>query len=172
MAKTAIGVGLLAAVLTALTVLRYFSAGQKPGFTLPGVFITEFNLALQIVLVLGLTFGAFLARRGSIRAHRINQTTWVLVNAALVLFMMGPAMAEVMPTSVADFKHAHTAVAWVHAIIGTLTVTAGLWLVLQMNDIIPVRFHVLWWKKLMRLTLAGYWTVLLFGLATYYFAYY
>jgi hypothetical protein len=39
-----------------------------------------------------------------------------------------------------------------------------------MNDVLPARLHIRWWKKLMRLTLAGYWTVALIGLATYYFA--
>jgi len=40
-----------------------------------------------------------------------------------------------------------------------------------MNDILPQRFHVRWWKNLMRLTLARYWTVALLGFATYYFWY-
>lgn len=114
MAKIAIGLGLALAALTALVVMGVFSAGNKPGYLTPNLFIADFNLALQILLVLGLTVGAWLARRGSIEAHRVNQTVWVLVNAALVLFM----------------------------------------------------------KKLMRLTLAGYWAVALGGLVTYYFWYY
>jgi hypothetical protein len=36
-----------------------------------------------------------------------------------------------------------------------------------MNDVLPRRLHVRSWKRLMRLTLAGYWTVALMGLATY-----
>jgi hypothetical protein len=172
MAKTAIGVGLTLAALTALTVLGLFSTGNKPGFLTPELFIADFNLALEILLVLGLTVGAYLARRGSIKAHRVNQTTWVLVNAALVLFMMLPAMTEVKVASVTDFKDARTALTWLHAAVGTLTVISGIWLVLQMNDIIPTRLHVMRWKRMMRLTLAGYWTVALLGFVTYYFWYY
>ncbi len=172
MTKTAIGLGFTLAVLTALVVLGHFSAGNKPGFLTPDLFVSDFNLYLEILLVLGLTVGAFLARRGSIEAHRVNQTIWVLVNAALVLFLMLPAMSDVKVTSVADFKDARTAVTWLHAIVGTLTFFAGIWLVLQMNNILPRRFHITWWKTLMRLTLAGYWTVAIIGFVTYYFWYY
>ena len=172
MAKTALGLGLTLFVLTALVVLGTFSAGNKPGFLAPGLFIADFNLALEILLVLGLTVGAFLARRGNIKAHRINQTIWVLVNAALVLFLMLISMQDVKITKVSDLADVRTAVTWAHATVGGLTFISGIWLVLQMNDVIPVRFHVLWWKKLMRLTLAGYWAVALGGLVTYYFWYY
>ena len=172
MAKIAIGLGLALAALTALTVLGYFSPGMKPGFITPNLFVSDLNLALQILLVLGLTVGAWLARRGNIKAHRVNQTVWVLVNAALVVFMLVPAMSDVKITKVADFADVRTAVTWLHATVGTLTVLAGLWLVLQMNNILPVRLHIMGWKKLMRLTLAGYWAVAIGGIVTYYFWYY
>ena len=171
-AKTAIALGLALAGLTALAVLGVFSAGNKPGFLTPNLFVADFNLALQVLLVLGLTVGAWLARRGRIEAHRVNQTIWVLVNGALVLFMMALSMTDVKVTSIADLKDMRTAVTWAHAIVGTLTFIAGIWLVLQMNDILPARFHITWWKKLMRLTLAGYWAVALGGLVTYYYWYY
>src|SRR6266851_1886844 len=48
---------------------------------------------------------------------------------------------------------------------------AGLWIVLQMNDVLPRGLHVPWWKNLMRATLAGYWATALLGFATYYFWY-
>lgn len=43
----------------------------------------------------------------------------------------------------------------------------GLWLVLQMNDILPQRWHIRGWKTLLRLTLAGYWIVALLGIGLY-----
>lgn len=172
MAKIAIGLGLALATLTALTVLGYFSAGNKPGFITPDLFTADFNLWLEILLVLGLTVGAFLARRGSIEAHRVNQTIWVLVNGALVLFLMLQSMSEVKVTKPADLADVRTAVTWVHAIVGTLTFGSGIWLVLQMNNILPVAWRITWWKKLMRLTLAGYWIVAILGIVTYYYWYY
>jgi hypothetical protein len=172
MTKTAIGLGLALAALTALTVLGYFSADQKPGFITPNLLSADFNLALEILLVLGLTVGAFLARRGSIEAHRVNQTIWVLVNGALVLFLMLGSMSEAKITKPADLADVRTAVTWVHAIVGTLTFVAGIWLVLQMNNILPVGWRITWWKKLMRLTLAGYWIVAILGIVTYYYWHY
>ena len=164
--------GALAAVTAALA-LGIIAAGKKgdPGFFGPGVLIADINLACEILLVLGLTFGFLLARKGKIEAHRVNQTTWVLVNAALVVFIMASSLQDVKLKSIADLADLRIGVTWLHALLGTLAVAAGIWLVLQMNDLLPQRFHVSWWKNLMRLTLAGYWAVALLGFATYYFWY-
>jgi len=55
-----------------------------------------------------------------------------------------------------------------HAALGVLTLAAGLWLILQMNDVLPQRWHTAKWKTLMRLTLTGYWLVALLGIGIYY----
>ena len=173
MRKLAILAGGTLAAATAALVLGIIAAGKKgdPGFFGPGVLIADINLALEILLVLGLTCGYFLARAGKLEAHRVNQTIWVLVNAALVAFIMASSLRDVKLKSIADLADTRYWVTWLHALIGTITVAAGLWLVLQMNDVLPQRFPVRWWKNLMRLTLAGYWAVALLGLATYYFWY-
>lgn len=173
MKKRAILLGGAMALATAALVLgiRAMTKPGAPGFLGPGVLIADVNLVLEILLVLGLTAGFFLARKGNIEAHRSNQTIWVLVNAALVALIMASAMQDVKLGSVADLADARLGITWLHALIGTITAAAGLWLVLQMNDILPQRFHVTWWKNLMRLTLAGYWAVALLGFATYYFWY-
>ena len=164
--------GTLAIAVSALA-LGIFAAGKEgaPGFFGPGVLIADINLALEFLLVLGLTFGFYLARAGKIEAHRVNQTIWVLVNAALVAFIMVSSLQDVKLKSLADLADARYGVTWLHALIGTFTVAAGLWLVLQMNDILPQRLHITGWKNLMRLTLAGYWAVALLGFITYYFWY-
>ena len=169
----AIAVALGAAIITTAVVIGIYAAGKAaaPGFLGPGKLIADVNLVLEIVLVLGLTFGFFLARAGNIEAHRINQSTWVLVNAALVLTIMVNGLRDVTVGSAAEFAEARVWVTWLHALVGTFTAGAGLWLVLQMNDVLPKRFHIDWWKNLMRATLAGYWLVVLLGFATYYFYY-
>jgi len=40
-----------------------------------------------------------------------------------------------------------------------------------MNDVLPPQWHVQRWKALMRITLAGYWTVAVLGIVTYYYWY-
>lgn len=172
MKKIAFFAGGAAAAATALLVFGIQAKGKNtPGFFGPGVLSADVNLALQILLVLGLTFGFYLARSGKIESHRVNQTIWVLVNAILVALIMVPSIREAKIAGVADLADTRLWITWLHALVGTLTVAAGLWLVLQMNDILPRRLHVSWWKNLMRATLAGYWAAALLGFATYYFWY-
>ena len=140
---------------------------EAPGFLGPGTLVADFNLVVEVLLVLGVTFGFWLARTGSIEAHRVNQTGWVLVNAALVAVIMIESMGNVKVAQIGDFGNSYIAITWLHALVGGCTVAAGLWLALQMNDVLPRRLHIRGWKRLMRLTLAGYWAVALLGFATY-----
>jgi hypothetical protein len=169
----ALTTGLVAAAVTAGVAIWLHASGKAvaPGFLGPGKLVADVNLVLEVLLVLGLTFGFFFARTGRIEAHRVNQTTWVMVNAALVATIMVASLADVKPTSVADMADPRLWVTWLHALIGTLAAAAGLWIVLQMNDVLPRRMHVRGWKNLMRATLAAYWLVALLGFATYYFYY-
>ena len=173
MKALALFAGAAAAAATLALTTGIFSAGKEgaPGFFGPGVLIADVNLALEILLVLGLTAGMALARAGKIEAHRVNQTIWALVNAALVLGIMLGSMQDVKLAKAADLADARIGVTWLHAAIGACAAIAGLWLVLQMNDVLPKALHVARWKNLMRVTLAGYWAVALLGFATYYFWY-
>ena len=173
MKALALSLGIVLAAAAAALAQWIFAQGKAgdPGFFGPGVLIADINLALQILLLLGLTFGAWLARTGRIEAHRVNQTVWVLINAALVIFIMWGSMAEIKLESAADLAQTNVWLGWLPALVGLLTVAGGLWLILQMNDILPARWHVTWWKNLMRATLAGYWAVALMGFMTYYLWY-
>jgi hypothetical protein len=144
---------------------------STPGFFGPAPLIADINLSLEIVLVAGLTFGFFLARRGNIDAHKYNQTTWVLLNLVLVAFIMAGSMQDVKPAKLADFSGARIGITWLHALAGSFTVASGLWLVLQMHGLLPMSWRIKRWKNLMRATLAGYWIVALGGIFTYYFWY-
>ena len=170
MKRTALFAGAAVAVVVAavLLVMRAAGKGEVSGFLGPGSLVADVNLTLEVLLVLGLTLGAALARSGRIEAHRVSQTVWVLVNCALVLCIMLPSLQNAKLKSLADFAKLPAGLAWLHASIGALTVAAGLWLVLQMNDVLPPRWHLRGWKTLMRVTLAGYWAVALLGVAVYY----
>jgi CDGSH-type Zn-finger protein len=161
--------GLLLAV-TAAAILGINAAGNLPiaKLTRSGGLIPELNLALEILLVAGLTFGSRLARRGNIAAHRYNQTIWVLLNTVLVALIMAGSMENAVVASAAELAMLHNWLPWLHAALGAATVIAGLWLVLQMNGLLPRRLHVRGWKTLMRVTLFGYWAVALSGIALYY----
>ena len=141
------------------------------GFFGPGPLIADANLVLEVFLVAGITYGFLLARRGRIDAHQVNQTTWVVLNLGLVALVMAGSMQDVKVARTADLADWRTGVTWLHALSGTLTAAAGLWIVLQMNNVLPAALHVGWWKKLMRAALAGYWLTGLLGLLTYYLWY-
>jgi hypothetical protein len=167
--KTALIFGIMAAAVTAALVVGLRAAGKADihGFLGPGTMLADINVALEVLLVIGLTFGMGLARKGRIEAHRINQTIWVSVNAALVGLIMIGSIRTFKLAHWADLANTGNLIIVAHALIGTLTFAAGLWLVLQMNDILPERLHLSGWKNLMRWTLAGYWAVALLGIATY-----
>lgn len=173
MRRRALSAGVVAFALVGAVVYALHAAGKADGGGPLGVgtLLADINLGLELLLVLGLTWGMGLARSGNIEAHRVNQTIWVLVNGALVIFIMVSAMASFKIPNLKALTNVGNAITVLHAVFGVLTVAGGTWLVLQMNDVLPARWHVRWWKGLMRATLAGYWAVALLGIATYYYWY-
>ena len=163
-----LGATLLTGVAAAIVAIEAAGKWTAKGFLGPAALIPDFNLVLEVLLVAGLTFGYWLAKRGNIAAHRYNQTIWVLVNAVLVALIMARGMENAALDAASDLAKPHLLVPWLHALLGSATVASGLWLVLQMNGLLPERLHVRGWKTLMRMTLAGYWAVAALGLTIYY----
>jgi len=138
------------------------------GFFGAAPLLADINLLLQLVLLGGLTFGAALARRGSIAAHKYNQTLWVMFNALLVALIMLPSLGEVTGQGAATKGYW---IAWLHAVAGGVAVGGGIYLLLLMNRLLPENLSITWWKTLMRVVLASYWLVALLGLGSYYALY-
>lgn len=141
----------------------------------PGIFgtkanlFTDINLIAQIVLLLGLGIGAFFARHGNITLHQYNQTGWVLLNIVLTIFIMIVAYVEyVAPGLPGNLSQAYGLLPTIHATLGLLAIFCGVYLILRMNQWIPKKWRIKWWKNLMRFTLALYWLVGIFGLLIYY----
>ena len=168
---------LLVLFLIAASIL--LALGRSSGIAAgPGLFGTranlfsDINLITQLVLLVGLTVGAVFARRGNISTHQYNQTTWVLINIVLTIFIMIMSFSEnILPGIPANLSEAHAAISTIHAGLGTLTILCGVYLLLRMNQLIPKKYRIKWWKNLMRLTLGLYWLVGLLGIATYYIWY-
>ena len=147
--------------------LRAFGKAEPQVFSAPARCSQTSTSSLELLLVAGLTFGMMLASSGNIEAHRVNQTQWVLVNAVLVALIMIASIRTFKLAHLSDLANSGNLIIVIHATVGALTLLAGLWLLLQMNDILPARWHIRRWKTLMRATLAGYWAVALLGIATY-----
>ncbi len=144
----------------------------------PGLFGTkanlfsDLNLIAQIVLLVGLSLGVVFARRGKITAHQYNQTGWVLLNIVLTIFIMIVAYVEyVLPDFPKNLGQAFGLVSTVHAILGSLAIVCGVYIVLRMNHLLPAKWRIKGWKRLMRWTFALYLAVGLLGLGIYYFWY-
>ncbi|HLZ12393.1 MAG TPA: DUF420 domain-containing protein [Candidatus Acidoferrum sp.] len=126
-------------------------------------------LALEIAMGVGLVVGAWLARKGRFRQHAWCQSTIVLLNLAVVAVMMVPSFRDrVLPRIPAKLGKAYYALATTHAVLGTVTELAGLYILLSAGtSILPVKFRITKYKAWMRTVLVLWWVVLLFGFATY-----
>jgi hypothetical protein len=169
--------GLLILLLIAASIFLILgnSSGLAAG---PGLFGTranlfsDLNLTAQLVLILGLSVGAVFAHRGKISIHQYNQTTWVMVNIVLTIFIMIMSFSKnILPGIPANLLQAHAAISTVHASLGLVTILCGVYLLLRMNQLIPKKYRIRWWKNLMRMTLGLYWLVGLLGVFTYYIWY-
>ena len=137
-----------------------------------GNLFSDINLTAQLVLILGLSVGAVFAHRGKISIHQYNQTTWVMINIVLTIFIMIMSFSKnILPGIPANLLQAHAAISTVHASLGLVTILCGVYLLLRMNQLIPKKYRIRWWKNLMRMTLGLFWLVGLLGVFTYYIWY-
>lgn len=126
-------------------------------------------LLLEVGMGLALLAGAVIARRKRFRLHAWCQSSVVLLNSAIVILLMVPSYhAYVIPKIPAKLGKAYYALATVHAVLGSVTEIAGLYILLAAGtNIVPRRFRMTKYKLWMRSVLALWWLVLLLGLATY-----
>ena len=126
-------------------------------------------LILEIAMGTGLLVGARLARKGRFRQHAWCQSAIVLLNLAVVVVMMIPSFrVHVLPRIPAKLGKAYYALATTHAVLGTVTELAGLYILLSAGtSVLPEKFRITKYKVWMRTVLVFWWVVLLLGLATY-----
>jgi hypothetical protein len=132
-------------------------------------FFADINLAAEMALLAGLLVGAIFARAGHISTHQYNQTSWVLFNSILVAFIMVVSFNQnVAPHMPGILGTAFGLLPALHAVAGTVAIVCGFYLILRMNALLPKKWRIKWWKKLMRFTLAMYALVGAGGLLIYY----
>jgi len=126
-------------------------------------------LVMEIAMGVGLLVGARLARKGRFQQHAWCQSAIVLLNLAVVVVMMIPSFrVHVLPRIPAKLGKAYYALATTHAVIGTVTELAGLYILLSAGtSVLPEKFRIIKYKAWMRTVLALWWVVFLLGLATY-----
>lgn len=131
--------------------------------------VADLILLLEIVMGVGLLFGAWLARTKRFAAHAWCQSVIVLLNAAVVLLMMVPSFrVHVFPRIPGRLNKAYYALATAHAGLGTFTELAALYIFLSAGThVLPERIRITKYKPWMRSVLVLWWGVLFLGMATY-----
>jgi uncharacterized membrane protein YozB (DUF420 family) len=126
-------------------------------------------LLLEIGMGVALLLGAGLARRKKFRLHAWCQSAVVLLNLAVILLLMVPSFrTRVSPKIPVRLGQAYYSLATAHAMLGTVTELAGLYILLAAGtNILPKRWRMTRYKRWMRSVLVLWWLVLLLGFATY-----
>jgi len=126
-------------------------------------------LLLELGMGVALLLGAELARRKKFRLHAWCQSAVVLLNLAVILVLMLPSFrTQVSPKIPVRLGKAYYGLATAHAMLGTVTEVAGLYILLAAGtNILPKRWRMRRYKPWMRRVLVLWWLVLLLGFATY-----
>jgi uncharacterized membrane protein YozB (DUF420 family) len=132
-------------------------------------FYADMTLLIEAAMGVGLLIGALLARLGRFRQHACCQSVIVLLNLALIVFMMVPSSrVHVSPKIPLRLGKAYYALATAHAALGSVTEVAGLYILLAAGtSVLPEKFRITKYKAWMRTVLALWWLVLLLGFVTY-----
>lgn len=86
------------------------------------------NLALQFLMVLGLSLGMLLARQKRFRAHGRLQAVLVLLNIVLIVTIMFPSYRrQVVPNIRLSFQDSYYGMASAHAVLGFAAQWLGLY---------------------------------------------
>jgi uncharacterized membrane protein YozB (DUF420 family) len=132
-------------------------------------FYANLTLLLEIAMGVGLLIGARLARLRHFHAHAWCQSVIVLLNLAIILFIMIPSFrVHVSPQIPLKLGKAYYDLASAHAALGTIAEIAGLYILLAAGtSLLPEKFRITNYKRWMRTVLVLWWLVLLLGFATY-----
>lgn len=143
---------------------------HRPGFLGTSAnFAADMTLVMSALVAVTLTIGAVLAVKGNYKAHRWFQTTGVVVNVILVLWLMilpfrdfvaAPNNPGMLPLSAILTTRIHAAVGIVAFLFGTFVMLRGNGLMIK-----PLRFNN--YKAYMRVAYVLYMTTTLIGLFVY-----
>lgn len=132
-------------------------------------FAADVVLLLEITMAAGLLAGAWLASAKRYRQHAWCQSIIVLLNLAVIGLTMAPSFrTHVLPRIPAKLSRPYFALATAHAILGSVTEVAALYILLAAGTrLLPEKLRLARYKPWMRTVLVLWWLVLFLGFATY-----
>ncbi len=141
----------------------------QPGFLATNApLVADLSLVLTLLSVLLLTIGIPLIRRHQVHAHRWVQTAAVILNTIVVLIaMIRPLVLYILPELPDRFSQIPFGITAVHAVVGTIGVILGVYVVLRGNNLVPKRMRFKNYKSIMRISYGIYLLATLLGLVVY-----
>jgi len=126
-------------------------------------------LLLEIGMGVALLLGAFLARVRKYRWHAICQSTIVLLNLAVILTVMVPALHPGVLSKLSDSTiRSYYWLSTVHGVLGISAESLALYILLVAGTrVLPQRLRFRNYKFWMRGTVLLGWSVLVLSVATY-----
>jgi uncharacterized membrane protein YozB (DUF420 family) len=149
-------------VLRGVPAMRIFAPGAG--------FEADFNLVVQVAMGVVLIAGALLARAKRYTAHGICQTTVLVLNLAMIAYVMWPSFySEVLPVVPNHLTDSYYGVASAHGLVAVSAELFGLYLLLvAATDILPDYLCVRRLRLWMRVELGLWWIGIVSGVLTYY----
>jgi uncharacterized membrane protein YozB (DUF420 family) len=135
-------------------------------------FISDLSLILILLTAILFTIGWQLARRKKFKAHRRMQTVAVMINTIVVLgVMVNSFLTHILPGIPAKLFEGDYGVSTFHAIIGTLGILLGIFVVLRGNNLVPQTLRFQNYKLFMRTSYALYMLATVLGAFVYILAF-
>lgn len=136
-------------------------------------FTSDLVAFVEIGIAALLLVGALLVRAGHVRAHMYLQSTVILVNIPIVLTWMVPEyLLYVLPGLPGEIGMPFYWVPTVMLFSGAIAEGLGVYIILvAATPVLPARYRFRNYKRWMRAELALWWSVVGFGLLTYYIWY-
>jgi uncharacterized membrane protein YozB (DUF420 family) len=133
-------------------------------------FKANVNLLVQVGMGGTLIAGASLARAKRYTAHGICQSAVLLLNLALIAYVMWPSFCQdVLPVLPYHLTDSYYGVASAHGVLAVTAELFGLYLLeVAATNTVPARLRVQRLKLWMRVELGLWWVAIVTGVLTYY----
>jgi uncharacterized membrane protein YozB (DUF420 family) len=131
-------------------------------------FISDLSLILILLTAISFTVGWQLARCKKFEVHRWVQTVNVIINTIVALSnMVNSFLTHILPGVPSKLLEGDYAVTTAHAIIATIAVLFGIFVVLRGNKLVPKSLRFKNYKPFMRTAYALYMLATLLGVIVY-----
>lgn len=130
--------------------------------------LSDLSMVLTSLSAILMTIGWQLAKHAHYEVHRWVQTTAVALNTLVVVAVMVTSfLTHILPGIPARLLQGDYGVTTAHAVVGTVGVLLGVFIVLRGNELVPQALRFSNYKPVMRTAYAIYMLATLLGIGVY-----